>query len=131
MIDPWWNTTAESQAFGRVNRIGQKKTTHLVRIFSDANVEKRLRDLQRKKKGVISRSLQDDGHKPSKLDDGDLTSLFIPGSPEALEQRNPRREYRRIPSTRNGNTLGVKRRTAPSTTASATRLGAKKKESKH
>ncbi|KAI9743954.1 MAG: hypothetical protein M1818_002688 [Claussenomyces sp. TS43310] len=30
-LDPWWNDCAESQAFGRVYRLGQTKDTHIVR----------------------------------------------------------------------------------------------------
>lgn len=32
LLDPWWNSAVEQQAFARVFRIGQVKETHLVRL---------------------------------------------------------------------------------------------------
>ncbi|KEY66286.1 hypothetical protein S7711_02750 [Stachybotrys chartarum IBT 7711] len=60
IIDPWWNDTAETQAFGRVLRRGQEKATHLVRILSEGTFDTHVTDLQVKKAKDISAALQDD-----------------------------------------------------------------------
>lgn len=76
IVDPWWNAVAEDQAYGRVRRIGQTKETHLVRLFSDTPVDRRIRQLQSDKSAEVSRALQDDRHEPVPLDDEALEGLF-------------------------------------------------------
>lgn len=48
--EPWWHEGVESQAFGRVNRIGQQKETHCVRLFAEGTIDERMRKLQEEKK---------------------------------------------------------------------------------
>ncbi|KAG8162112.1 hypothetical protein KVR01_007877 [Diaporthe batatas] len=50
IYDPWWHRAVEEQAFGRVNRIGQQKETHCVRLFAEGTIDDRMNDLQKKKK---------------------------------------------------------------------------------
>ncbi|KAL6796687.1 P-loop containing nucleoside triphosphate hydrolase protein [Trichoderma sp. SZMC 28012] len=64
LIDPWWNKTAEQQAFGRIHRIGQVKKTYKVTIRTDEEIDNRIRSLQLKKAADVDYTLQDDGHTP-------------------------------------------------------------------
>ncbi|KAL5095047.1 hypothetical protein Trisim1_003652 [Trichoderma cf. simile WF8] len=64
LIDPWWNKTAEQQAFGRVHRIGQVKKTYKLTIRTDEEIDNRIRSLQLKKAADVDYTLQDDGHTP-------------------------------------------------------------------
>ncbi|KFH45671.1 putative ATP-dependent helicase-like protein [Hapsidospora chrysogenum ATCC 11550] len=76
VVDPWWNKTAEQQAFGRVERIGQQKVSHLVRILSTANIDQRIAQMQVGKATEIDHALQDDGHTPVLPTDEQLRKLF-------------------------------------------------------
>ncbi len=44
IVDLWWNTAVESQAFVRVHRLGQRKQTYLVRIAIRKSVDRRMLD---------------------------------------------------------------------------------------
>lgn len=50
IFEPWWHSGVEEQAFGRVNRIGQQKETHCVRLFAEGTIDERMNVLQKKKK---------------------------------------------------------------------------------
>lgn len=84
IVDPWWNKTQEQQAFGRVVRMGQKKTSYLVRILSEGKIDKHMAMLQEQKSEIVDRALQDDGHTPASLTDEQLHALF---SPKEQEQK--------------------------------------------
>ncbi|VTO86631.1 unnamed protein product [Fusarium graminearum] len=74
--DIWFNTTVEQQAFGRVNRIGQKKETKLVRILARGTLDERLVMLQDAKAAIVSNVLQDGGHEPTFSNELQLRMLF-------------------------------------------------------
>lgn len=74
--DIWFNTTVEQQAFGRVNRIGQKKETKLVRILARGTLDERLVMLQDAKAAIVSNVLQDGGHEPTFSNELQLRILF-------------------------------------------------------
>ncbi|KAM0476473.1 hypothetical protein ACHAPX_006387 [Trichoderma viride] len=76
IIDPWWNKTAEQQAFGRVVRIGQEKETHLVKINTREPVGIRISTLQEKKAKDVDRTLQDDGHISRPISEAELQKIF-------------------------------------------------------
>lgn len=76
IVDPWWNTTREDQAFGRVWRHGQKKISHLVRIKARNSVDEKIAELQQTKSEEVDRALQDKGFIPTRLDDHRLSELF-------------------------------------------------------
>lgn len=76
IIDPWWNKTAEQQAFGRVVRIGQEKITHLVNIKTKEPIDHRIYTLQEKKAKDVDRTLQDDGHTPRTISEVELQKAF-------------------------------------------------------
>lgn len=66
MIDPWWNSAAEQQAFCRVFRIGQKDTTFMTRFCVKNTVDQRLIDMQERKNKEIDEVFEDDGTRTKK-----------------------------------------------------------------
>ncbi|KAH8687070.1 SNF2 family N-terminal domain-containing protein, partial [Ilyonectria robusta] len=82
IVDPWWNKTQEQQAFGRVVRMGQQKTSYLVRILSEGKIDKHMAMLQEQKSEIVDRALQDDGHTPASLTEEQLDALFSPKEQE-------------------------------------------------
>ncbi|KXX77527.1 DNA repair protein rad8 [Madurella mycetomatis] len=77
LVDLWWNTALEEQAFGRVKRIGQEKRTHFVRIMARSTIDIRLRDLQERKKRECDAIYEAGGrarHKRLSLEE--IASLF-------------------------------------------------------
>lgn len=75
-IDPWWNKTAEQQAFGRVVRIGQEKETYFVKIHTREPVGIRISTLQEKKAKDVDRTLQDGGHTSRPVSEVELEKIF-------------------------------------------------------
>ncbi|KAB5577908.1 P-loop containing nucleoside triphosphate hydrolase protein [Coniochaeta sp. 2T2.1] len=49
LIDPWWNSALEHQAYGRVFRMGQPKETYFVRLLTKKTIDGRMAKLQHKK----------------------------------------------------------------------------------
>ena len=90
LIDPWWNKTTEQQAFGRVERIGQQKISHMVRILTTADIDQRIAQLQVKKSIKVDYALQDDGHIPVGLDDERLEKIFAPIAKKKGKNRGKR-----------------------------------------
>ena len=54
LLDPWWNLSAEEQAFARAHRIGQNKNVSIFRLVCGQTVEEKVLALQRKKKELTS-----------------------------------------------------------------------------
>lgn len=61
MIDPWWNSASEQQAFCRVFRIGQKEETFMSRLCVENTVDERLVAMQERKEKEIAEIMEDDG----------------------------------------------------------------------
>ena len=66
MIDPWWNSASEQQAFCRVFRIGQKEETFMSRLCVKDTVDERLIQMQERKQTEIEAVMDDDGSKVKK-----------------------------------------------------------------
>ncbi|KAF2451686.1 hypothetical protein P171DRAFT_401395 [Karstenula rhodostoma CBS 690.94] len=77
ILDPWWNSASEQQAFCRVFRFGQTETTCLTRFCVKNTVDERLMEMQeRKEKEIDSVMKEDAGAKASKMGIRDLMRLF-------------------------------------------------------
>ncbi|KAF2855647.1 hypothetical protein T440DRAFT_159458 [Plenodomus tracheiphilus IPT5] len=76
MMDPWWNSASEQQAFCRVFRYGQKEETFMSRLCVNNTVDKRLMDMQERKDAEINAVMENDGKKKSKMSIRDLMRLF-------------------------------------------------------
>jgi SNF2 family DNA or RNA helicase len=49
LVDPWWNSSVELQAFDRVHRIGQKKPVVVYRLLINGSIEEEVLKIQEKK----------------------------------------------------------------------------------
>ena len=61
LFDPWWNPAAESQAIDRSHRIGQDRTVIAYRLITEGTIEEKIRELQRRKEGLVRDVLGQDG----------------------------------------------------------------------
>jgi len=66
MIDPWWNTASEQQAFCRVFRIGQKEKTFMSRLCVKKTVDTRILKIQARKDKEINGVMGSDTEKPKR-----------------------------------------------------------------
>ncbi|KAL7948632.1 SNF2 family N-terminal domain-containing protein [Trichoderma barbatum] len=90
IIDPWWNKTAEQQAFGRVVRIGQTKVTHLVNIKTKEPIDSRIYGLQKKKARDVDSTLQDDRQSPPQASELELKKAYLRKKAEQEQKKNAR-----------------------------------------
>jgi SNF2 family DNA or RNA helicase len=58
LMEPYWNCAAEQQAVDRLHRIGQKRTTHVVRIVVGDSIEDWVQEIQQKKTKELERLLR-------------------------------------------------------------------------
>ncbi|KAI0404188.1 P-loop containing nucleoside triphosphate hydrolase protein [Xylaria palmicola] len=66
IVNPWWNYATEAQALGRIKRHGQRKETHVVRLFARDTIDERISLLQEKKEAEIQEAMAQ-GKKPKPL----------------------------------------------------------------
>lgn len=66
MMDPWWNSASEQQAFCRVFRIGQLEETSMSRLCVNNTVDKQLIAMQERKDAEIKSVMENDGKKVSR-----------------------------------------------------------------
>lgn len=58
LFDPWWNPAAESQAFARAHRIGQKNTVLVSKLICSDSIEEKMLKLIAEK-SILANSLSD------------------------------------------------------------------------
>ncbi|KAF2739022.1 hypothetical protein EJ04DRAFT_485339 [Polyplosphaeria fusca] len=79
LIDPWWNSAAEQQAFCRVFRIGQKDKTFMTRICIRDTIDEHLMNMQKRKEDEINTVLPEEPRANGKKHSTrDLMRLFGP-----------------------------------------------------
>ena len=94
LIDPWWNSASEQQAFCRVFRIGQKETTFMTRFCVKDTVDAQLIHMQERKQGEIDTVMEDDGDRVKKMTIKDLMRLFGPVKDDDEESGGTTKEKR-------------------------------------
>jgi SNF2 family DNA or RNA helicase len=62
VVDPWWNSAVEQQAFGRVFRFGQEEETRMTRFVVRGTVDENMIRMQERKNAMIEGVM--DGKKP-------------------------------------------------------------------
>ena len=82
MIDPWWNSAAEQQAFCRVFRIGQTQETYLSRLCVRDTVDQRLMEIQERKEKEIETVMKEGGKVVKGMTTERLMKLFGMMEPE-------------------------------------------------
>jgi superfamily II DNA or RNA helicase len=60
ILDPWWNPAVESQAIGRLHRMGQKKSVNVYRLISKDTIEEKVLELQNIKSDIIKDTVSDE-----------------------------------------------------------------------
>jgi SNF2 family DNA or RNA helicase len=74
-IDPWWNSCTESQAFCRVFRIGQERTTQLCRLIVRNTIDEKMEAIKKRKDREIN-GLMDSPALTDTLKFDELLGLF-------------------------------------------------------
>ncbi|KIW01890.1 hypothetical protein, variant [Verruconis gallopava] len=74
IVDPWWNSSVEQQAFCRVFRIGQDQQTSLTRLAVEHTVDQNIIEMQQRKQEEID--LVIDGKPNRRLNIKELLELF-------------------------------------------------------
>jgi hypothetical protein len=75
LFDPWWNPAVENQAIDRTHRIGQTNKVIAYRLLIKDSIEEKIRELQKKKKGLAEEVLGEERFAQSLTLD-DLRFLF-------------------------------------------------------
>ncbi|KAH7115996.1 DNA repair protein-like protein rad5 [Dendryphion nanum] len=78
VMDPWWNSASEQQAFCRVFRIGQKEQTSMTRFCVKDTVDEHLIRMQERKQAEIDTVMEDGGKTSKRMGLKDLMRLFGP-----------------------------------------------------
>lgn len=95
IMDPFWNPFVEEQAMDRAYRIGQQRQVYVHRILIEGTIERRIMDLQVKKKEIINSALDEKGMQGvSRLGRRELGFLFGLNS---LEDDNPSKNLGQVP----------------------------------
>ncbi len=76
ILDPWWNTSAETQAIDRTHRIGQKKTVFTYRLIAKNSIEEKIMKLQQHKKELVDMVVSSDGAALKSLSEADIDHLL-------------------------------------------------------
>jgi superfamily II DNA or RNA helicase len=76
ILDPWWNTSAESQAVDRAHRIGQANTVFTYRLIARDTIEEKILQLQERKKELVEQVVSTDAGAFKSLSEQDIDHLF-------------------------------------------------------
>jgi len=76
--DPWWNPAVEAQATDRAHRIGQDQKVFVYKLIVEGSVERRIMELQNKKRQIVSALLEGDANAKLQLTTQDIESLLGP-----------------------------------------------------
>ena len=76
ILDPWWNTSAETQAVDRAHRIGQTNTVFCYRLIARETIEEKILQLQEKKRQLVDQVVTSDAGALKSLSESDIDHLF-------------------------------------------------------
>jgi SNF2 family DNA or RNA helicase len=60
LLDPWWNSSVEFQAFDRIHRIGQTRPVIIYKILVNRTIEEEVLKIQKKKQNQEAAFLDDE-----------------------------------------------------------------------
>jgi SNF2 family DNA or RNA helicase len=75
ILDPWWNSAAETQAMDRSHRIGQVNPVFCFRLIAKDTIEERILELQKRKADLAGALLTDDPGSLKALSPDDVAYL--------------------------------------------------------
>ena len=76
LLDPWWNPAVEDQAADRAHRIGQDRPVMVYRMVAKDTVEKRVLELQARKRELAEAALSGTGGAGAGLTRQDILALL-------------------------------------------------------
>lgn len=76
LLDPWWNPAAESQAFDRAHRIGQKNKVFVYKFISKGTIEEKIIKLQEEKLKLFDSIIRTDSEILKGLNTKELLNLI-------------------------------------------------------
>lgn len=76
VLDPWWNPAAEAQAIDRAHRIGQTRMVMVYRLISAETIEEKVVDLQRRKRELFERVIDEGGSMSGQITADDIRALL-------------------------------------------------------
>ncbi|URA09106.1 DEAD/DEAH box helicase [Thermospira aquatica] len=77
LLDPWWNPSVEKQAVDRVHRLGQRRSVHVFRLFTEGTIEEKMFHLQQKKKHLFQAVVTSNTEFLTKLSWEELATLLV------------------------------------------------------
>ncbi len=98
LYDLWWNPTAHSQAFGRVDRLVQTKAIFLRRILTDDTIEARIDEILKRKAQLFDETIEglsDVGLKQS-LTEEELFGLFGLKPPRVVAEEEAKSGWQQV-----------------------------------
>ncbi|KAK0947382.1 hypothetical protein LTR29_001338 [Friedmanniomyces endolithicus] len=101
-LDPWWNNSVEQQAFCRVFRIGQTKTTRFTKFVVRDTIDAAMMAMKEKKQLEIDEAMSDSRKREMSIKD--LMKLFGPvdeddeGRPFIFAEVDDSEEHLRVPN---------------------------------
>jgi len=87
LMDPWWNPAVEAQAIDRTHRIGQDRTVIAYRLITEGTIEEKIRELQKRKEGMIRDVLGESGFARTLTRDDLAYILDDPAAPAPRKDR--------------------------------------------
>jgi len=76
LLDPWWNPAAESQAFDRAHRIGQKNKVFVYKFITQDTIEEKILKLQEEKKLLFETMIESENGSFKKLEVNEILKLI-------------------------------------------------------
>lgn len=76
--EPWWNPAVTAQATDRIHRIGQEQPVFEYHYILEGTIEQSMRDLQEKKQGLFSNTIDASGQSKYRWTEEDIMKLFSP-----------------------------------------------------
>lgn len=75
-LDPWWNSSAETQATDRAYRIGQTKNVYVIKLLCKDTIEEKVVKLQKMKRELAESVVHSDEQAPVRLSKQDILELL-------------------------------------------------------
>ena len=75
-LDPWWNSSAETQATDRAHRIGQTKNVYVAKLICKDTIEEKVVKLQEVKRELANSIISSDEDQIVKLTNEDILNLL-------------------------------------------------------
>ena len=74
LYDTWWNPAVEEQAADRAHRLGQTNTVQVIKLVARGTIEKKMNELQDRKRQLIEEIIDSDG---ASLTEEDIKEILM------------------------------------------------------